>query len=78
MTKKITIWENKDGCNKKYRCATELYSLDMLSYAYIIVNYCGVGAPVHGKYVVYCLNDNDNFFLTMLIENYATSWCSHK
>ena len=56
--KKSNIWENTDGCAEQYICATAIYSLSMLYHAYNIVIDCGVGAPVHGKYVVDGLNDN--------------------
>ena len=50
----------------------------MLPHAYNIAIDRGVGAPVHGKYVVYDLNASEKRFISMLIYKCATSWCSHK
>ena len=61
MKNKITIWDNTDGCTKKYICATELYLLSMLYHVYNILIDCGVGEPGHGKDFVDGLEDN-NFF----------------
>ena len=44
------IWENKNGCTEKYRCATVLYLLAMLEHAYNIVIDQGVGSPGYGRY----------------------------
>ena len=52
MKNKITIWDNTDGCTKKYICATELYLLSMLYHVYNILIDCGVGEPGHGKYFI--------------------------
>ena len=52
----ITIWENTDGCEDQYLCATALYLLSMLAHAYNIIIDCGVGSPGHGIEVVDGLN----------------------
>ena len=39
----------------------------MLSHSYNIVIDCGIGAPGHGKDVVYGLKDTEESFLSMLI-----------
>ena len=44
-----TIWENIDCCAEKYCCATALYLLSMLEYAYNIIFDHGVGAPVQRR-----------------------------
>ena len=67
ITKTITIWDNIYGCSDKYRCATALHLLSMLSHAYNIVVYFGVVAPIHGKYVVDVLDATDQSFLNILI-----------
>ena len=64
---KSKIWNNIDGFDYEYICATELYLLSMLSYVYNIVIDCGIGAPGHGKDVVYGLKDTEESFLSMLI-----------
>ena len=51
-----TIWENTDGCDEFYRCATALYALSILSQSYNIVIESGIIAPGHGIEVVDGLN----------------------
>ena len=91
MTNNSTIWENTCGCSDKYRCATLLYLLSMLSHAYNIVIDGGVGSPIHRKYAVDGLNANDkevlqcwlqlcNFLvqpLTPHIWSYTLQWVIH-
>ena len=48
-----TVWGNIDGCIYQYRCAIALYLLPILVHAYDIIIDCCVGAPEHGKDVVY-------------------------
>ena len=43
-----TIWENIDGCDKKYRCATSFYLLSILVHEYDIIIDQTIGEPVHG------------------------------
>ena len=66
MTTKSTIWENTDGCADKYRCATALYLVSMLSHAYKTLFDSGVGSPGHGKYVVDGMNATEKN-ITMLM-----------
>ena len=68
MTKKSTIWYNIDGCSKQYICAAVLYLLSILSHAYNILIDIGVGAPGHGKYLVYGLKATDKRFIAMLMK----------
>ena len=56
MTNKINIWDNTDGCTEQYMCTPALYVISMLSHAYTILIYHGVGSPGHVKYVVDVLN----------------------
>ena len=53
------IWENKDGCEVQYRCATALFLLSMLSHMYNIIIDCDVGAPGNIREVARCLNATD-------------------
>ena len=62
---KHNIWDNANGCAKKYRRITELYLLSMLSHAYNIASDCDVGEPVHRKYFVDGLNATNKRFLSM-------------
>ena len=44
-----TIWETTDGCAEKYRCASALYLMSVMSQTYsIIIDRC-INAPGHGK-----------------------------
>ena len=63
----ITIWKDIYGFSKKYICATELYLLQMLAYAYNIIIYRGVGAPGHGRDVLDSLNTTAISPLSMLM-----------
>ena len=50
MSALSTIWENTDGCAEKYRCATALYFMSVLSQLH------SVSAHGHGTEVVDGLN----------------------
>ena len=67
MTNKSTIWYNIDGCADQYKCATTLYLLSILYYAYNIVIDYDVGGYMHGKDVLDVLNATNKDFLTMLM-----------
>ena len=54
-----TIWENTDGFEDQYLCTAALYLLSVLTYAYNIIIYHGVGAPVNVREVVDGLNATD-------------------
>ena len=55
-TSLMKIWENTDGCAKKYRCASALYLMSVMLKSYSIIIDWGISAPGHGKKVVYGLN----------------------
>ena len=61
------IWENTDGCAKKYRCASALYLMSVMPQCYSIIIDRGIGEPVHGKYVVYGLNAVDKRYVYQLM-----------
>ena len=44
-----TIWENTDCCAEKYRCASALYLMSVMSKCYSIIIDRGISAPRHGK-----------------------------
>ena len=46
-----------------------MYLLSMLAQSYNIITYCGVGAPGHGREVVYGLNDTLKRLLSILTTN---------
>ena len=43
-----TIWDNIDGYDEHYRCATALFLLSVMSQAYDIIIYLGFSATGHG------------------------------
>ena len=62
MTNKITIWQNTDGCDEQYICATALYVLSIFHHVYNILVDLGVGAPGNRKYFLDGLNTIEIFF----------------
>ena len=53
------IWENTDGCDEQYRCASTNFLLSVMSQCYSIIIGRGISAPGHGKEVVDELNAID-------------------
>ena len=51
-----TIWENIDGCDEQFRCASGLYIMSFMSQCYSVTIDIGISAPGHGKEVVDGLN----------------------
>ena len=62
-----TIWENFDGCAKKYSCASVLYLMSVMSQCYYIIIDRGISAPRHGKEVVDKLNYVDKLYIYQLM-----------
>ena len=62
-----TIWENIDGCEKQYRCASAMYLMSVISQCYSIIIYRGISAPGNGKEVVYELNAVDKRYIYQLM-----------
>ena len=67
MSTLSTIWKNTNGCAYKYRCATALYLMSVLSQRHSIIFDRGISEPEHGKYVEYGLNAIDKRQLYKLI-----------
>ena len=44
-----TIWENTDGCEDQYRCASALYLMLVMSQCYSVIIDLGINAPGHGR-----------------------------
>ena len=63
----ITIWENTDGCVKKYRCASALYLMSVMSQCYSIIIDQGISEPGNGKEVVDVLNAVDKRYIYQLM-----------
>ena len=68
MTNKSAIWHNIYGRDEKFKCATALYSLSMLSHTYNIVIDSGVGAYGNGKDVVDGLSVTGKKYFSMIMK----------
>ena len=62
------VWEDTDGCAKKYRCALAIYLMTVSSYSYGIILDREINAPVYIKNVVDGLNETDKRYLNEKIE----------
>ena len=70
LTSKLSaIQKNTNGCAEKYRCASAIYLMSVLSQCFSIVIYQGISAPGHGKEVVYGVNDIDKRYIYQLMYN---------
>ena len=68
MTTSLTaIWENNHGCAKKYRCASSLYLMSVMSQCYSILIDRGISAPGNGKEVVDILHAVDKRYIYQFI-----------
>ena len=67
QTSLSTIWENTDGCSEKYRCASELYLMSVMSQCYSIIIDRGISAPGNGKEVLYGTNAVDKHYINQLM-----------
>ena len=61
------IWENTDGCAEKYRCASALYLMSLMSKTYSIIIDRGISAPGHRKEMVDGLNAVDKRYIYQLM-----------
>ena len=48
-----TVWEETGGCDKKYRCALDIYLMTVLSSSYGNIMDRTINVPGHGKNVVH-------------------------
>ena len=69
MSTLSTIWENTDGCEEQYRCASSLYLMSVLSQFYSVIIDVGVSANGHGKEVVGGLNYIGKRYIYQLMSN---------
>ena len=67
MSELSTIWENTDGCAERYRCATELYLMSVLSQRHSIIFDRGISAPGHDKDVVDGFNAIEKHYMYKLM-----------
>ena len=67
MSTLSTIWKNTDGCAEKYRCASALYLMSVLSQCLSLIIDRGISAPGHGKDVVDGLNSIDKRYMYQLM-----------
>ena len=58
-----TVWEDTNGCVNKYRCALEIYLMNVLSYSSGIIIDHAINAPGHGNNVVEGLNETGKRYL---------------
>ena len=45
------MWENTDGCDEQYRCASAMYLMSVMSQCYSIIIDSGISVPGNGKEV---------------------------
>ena len=62
-----TICQNTDVCAKKYRFASALYLMSVLSQFYSIIMDRGISTTGHGKKVVYVLIAIDKRYMYQLM-----------
>ena len=62
-----TIWENTDGCAEKYRCASALYLMSVISQTNSLIIDRVIIAPGHVKEVVDGLNAVDKRYIYQLM-----------
>ena len=61
--------KNTDVCDEKYRCASALYLMSVISQCYSVIIYQGISAPGHGKEVVDELNAIDKRYIYQFMYN---------
>ena len=59
-----TVWEDTDGCSKKYRCVLDIYLMTVLSYLYGTIIYYKIDSPGHRDDVFDVLNDTAKQYLS--------------
>ena len=69
MSSLSKIWENTDGCEEQYMCASTLYLMSVFSQCYSIIIDRGISAPGHGKEVVDGINYIDKLYIYQLMSN---------
>ena len=63
-----TLWEDTNGCAKKYRCALDIYLMLVISSSYGIIIYRAINSPGHGNNVVDGLNATEKRYLKEQME----------
>ena len=64
-----TVWDQTGGCAKHYRFEYAIYLLSCPALEFLIIIDRSVGAPGHGKDVVYVLNVREKMMLKLEITN---------
>ena len=67
------MWDQTDGCAKKYRCSIAYYLMSYLSTSYQIVLDRAVDTPGHGKDVVDGLNAVQKQYLATCLRMRSTT-----
>ena len=57
------VWEDTNGCAKKYICVLGIYVITVLSYSYGIITDRSINAHGHINNVVYEINAMDKHYL---------------
>ena len=57
------MWENTDGCDEQYRCASAMYLMSVMSQCYSIIIDSGIIAPGNGKEVGDGINAVDKRYI---------------
>ena len=63
------IWENTNGCEEQYRCASALYIMSVLSQCYSIIIDQSISEPGHVKEVVDGINAIEKSYIYQLTYN---------
>ena len=63
MSGMSTVWEDTEGCAKKYRCDLAIYLMTVLSSSYGIIMDCEINAPCYVKNGVDRINSMDKSYL---------------
>ena len=58
-----TVWEDTDGCAKKYKCALAIYLMTVLSSSYGIIMYRKINAPGHENNIADGINAPNKCYL---------------
>ena len=72
MIRGRTMWDQTDGCAKRYRCSIAYYLMFYLSSSYQIVLDRAVDTPGHGKDVVDGFNAVQKLYLVTCLRMHST------
>ena len=64
-----TAWEDTNGCANQYRCALNIYLMNVLSSSYGIIMDHAMNSSGHGKNVVDGINAMEKLYLKEKIQH---------